>query len=93
MDPFVHVYDDKMLFFKLPSLKSHRAIKDVIFAYKIVNNLTNCDECLNFFYRENCLMYCEIRTNKLYFKLDNTSTYSRMAWNSKSPAYAGIAIF
>lgn len=64
MDAYSHDYTEAETFFKLPTLKSTRCLRDAIFSFKLIHRLVDCDSlCDKFVNRE---MPYELRSHRQF---------------------------
>ena len=80
MDPYSHHYSNIMTQFKIPSLKSYREMRDLLFAFKLINNRIDC-QLLNDSFIQRNMPY-----NLRYFRTYDEETFrSNYIQNSTIP--------
>ena len=64
MDPFSHDYSNIMSLYSVPTLMPYRDLRDVLFAFKIINECIDCDTLCQLF-KQRQLSY-ELRNHRLF---------------------------
>ena len=77
MDPLSHDYTDIMTSFKVPTLKSLREMRDIMFAYKLINDKIDCEYLCNIF-----------KPRRLSHNLRNPRTFEEVTYSSNYTLYS-----
>ena len=79
MDPFSHDYSNIMSLYSVPTLKSYRDLRDVLFAFKIINECIDCDTLCKLFKRR-----------QLPYELRNPRLFKEERFNANYTSYSTI---